>query len=291
MIDFKAVVDKEAVRYIQMIDGLCIDSSNARYSFMDQDEYKESLASDPTEGMRIYWYEILARCHISSVSAIMRTRRWFSAIEDAVMTANLLAFSAAFRGLLESAADSSTSLGSVPLTIAHFHSLIVSALSGRLREVVTCKDLEDELIHYTHARYVASHERKQVPSVHRVRQTKQYMEVLRRGQVVGVDECYRTMCDLTHPGASSVWMWFDWNAEDAIISSTREPAIILDMIGRYGDTLRELLMFGFNPAIVMLQVLNHFPTPEFHTPQLSDWNLSSISLWRKCADKMRNRSK
>lgn len=101
MIDFKTLVDRKAMRYIQMIDGLGIENSSTRYRFMIQTEYEKILASDPREGMKIYWYEILARCHISSISALMRTRRWFSAIEDAVRTSNLLAFSAAFRSQLQ----------------------------------------------------------------------------------------------------------------------------------------------------------------------------------------------
>ena len=291
MIDFKTLVDRKAIHYIQMIDGLGIENSNTRYRFVNQIEYEKILASDPREGMKIYWYEMLARCHISSISAVMRTRHWFSAIEDAVRTANLLAFSAAFRGLLESAADTSTSLGQVPLAIARFHSLINDALSKQMEGVTTCKDLEDELIHFTHARYIPRSERKKVPSSHNVRLAKEYLEVLRRGKVVGVDECYRTMCDLTHPSASSVWMWFDWNADEAFVSSAKERSIIVDQLRRHREMMPDLLMFGFNPVIVTLKVLNHFPTPEFHTPQISDWNLSQISLWRKCEETLRNNPK
>lgn len=199
---------------------------------------------------------------MSSISAIMRTRRWFSAVENAVTTANLLAFAAAFRGLLESAADTCTSLGSVHVTIAQLHSTIIDALSEQLKNGVTCKDLEDELIHFTHARYLSTSEKKRAPSSHQVRQIKEYIEVLKKGQVVGVEQCYRTMCDLTHPGASSVWMWFDWNAEEAIVSPGKESSIILDQMQRYTETLPDLLMFEFNPAIVTLRILNHFQKTE-----------------------------
>ena len=291
MIDFQTLVDRKATYYIQMIDGLGIEKSDTHYRFMNPIEYEAILASDPKEGMKIYWYEILARCHISSISSVMRTRRWFSAIEDAVRTANLLAFSAAFRGLLESAADTSTSLGHVPLTIAQFHSLINDALSKQMVGITTCKDLEDELIHFTHARFIPRSERGKVPSSHNVRLTKDYLEILRKGKVVGVDECYRTMCDLTHPGASSVWMWFDWCAEEAFESSAKERSIIVDQLRRHREMIPDLLMFGFNPAIVTLKVLSHFPIPEFHTPQISDWNLSSISLWRKCEETLQNKPK
>lgn len=288
VIDLKTLVDRKAIHYIEVIDSLGIENSNTRYRFMDQIEYEKILASDPREGMKIYWYEILARCHISSISAVMRTRRWFSAIEDAVRTANLLAFSAAFRGLLESAADTSTSLVQVLLTIAQFHSLINDALSKRIEGVTTCKALEDELIHFTHARYIPRSERKKVPTSHRARSTKDYMDILVKGKVIGVDECYRTMCDLTHPGASSVWMWFDWNADEGFVSSAKERSIIVDQLQRHREMIPDLLMFGFNPAIVTLKVLNHFTAPEFHTPQINDWNLSSISLWRRCEETLRN---
>lgn len=177
---------------------------------------------------------------------------------------------------------------SVPGTIAHSHSLITDALSKKRRDFYGCKDLEDELIHFTHARYIPPNERKKVPSSHQARFTNKYMEVLRSGKIGGVDECYRTMCDLTHPGASSVWMWFHWIADEAFVSSAKEHAIIVDQLRRHRDMLPDLLMFAFNPAIVTLRVLNHFPTPEFHTPQIRDWDLSSISLWRKCEEALRN---
>ena len=54
MIDFKSVVDRKAIHYIQMIDGLCIENSNARYRFVDQIAYQRILAADPIKGMRIY---------------------------------------------------------------------------------------------------------------------------------------------------------------------------------------------------------------------------------------------
>jgi hypothetical protein len=197
---------------------------------------------------------------------------------------NLLAFAAALRGLIESAADASTALEVIPRTLARDHALIIRALSGALKKILVAGGrLEDELIHFSYARHLTKAEIGTEPPSHRARRIREYIEILEKGEVDKVVECYRTMCDLTHPGMSSVWMWLHLIDELEIeLAPNQEGLLIEQLLKEYQKTFLHLLMFAFNPAIVTLKVLLHFPAKNFHVPALGSWNLSDIPLWNKC---------
>ena len=93
--------------------------------------------------------------------------------------------------------------------------------------------------------------------------------------------CYRTKCDLTHPGALSVHMWLEHTGNTGCLSAHREQAIIRGYAAAYKDLWLELLMFGFNPAVMTLGVLNYLPLQELHT-QLKGWDLGGFPGWHKC---------
>jgi hypothetical protein len=98
--------------------------------------------------MQIYWNEILGRAHLTAATAILRSRYWVDALRLGATENNLLSFAAAFRGLIESAADSWTTLRLVPVTLARDHPQILQALSGNVRmQLFLAPALEDALIH------------------------------------------------------------------------------------------------------------------------------------------------
>lgn len=104
------IIGHDAAEYVRIIDGLGLEDLKTRYRFMPMKEYEDLMLKDTAAGMRVYWLEILARAHCCSTIAILRTRRWLSAMESSACENNLLSFAASFRGFLESAADSSTFL-------------------------------------------------------------------------------------------------------------------------------------------------------------------------------------
>ena len=151
-------------------------------------------------------------------------------------------------------------------------------------------DLENELIHFSHARYLSKGQARGRLEHHKARSTQEYMSILKKeGGVSDVAKCYRELCDLTHPGASSVTMWLGSNRGSLVLSARQDASIINRYIETYKDTYLGLVMFGFNPAIISLAVLNYFPVKQFHTPALLDWNLSTITAWPKCQRLLRNR--
>ena len=232
--------------------------------------------------MQIYWDEILSKSHLCAVVGILRTRHWVSAIVSATRDKNLLSFSASFRGLIESAADTSFSLRAVPLTLARQSYQIIDILSGKSDKLLFSTDLERELTHFALARYLSGAEAKKAPPEHQARPARNYIEILEQGNVANVVRCYREMCDRTHPGWSSVWMWLKHNQKEIHLSADQDASIISKFLAENTNTFIDLLTFGFNPSILTLRILNYFPIPKLHTPKLNCWNLSSIPGWQKC---------
>ena len=255
------VLNRDARHLVEMIDGLDLKRLEVRYSFMGDQEYMALLSLDSSEAMRVYWAEMLERAHIASVSAILRSRHWLSAVLSAQSEGNALMFASAFRGLLESAADATTALLGIPITLASNYPAISESLMGRAKTITIAADLEEELIHYSHGRYIKKSERNEMPQSHRARQTHDYLKVFGDLRADKVARCYRYLCDLTHPGAPSVLMWFapvDATVGDFVLSTNQDEAIINDFLGEYETVPFDTLTFAFNTPVVVLSVLNYF---------------------------------
>ena len=284
MHNIESLFGADADRFIGMIDELALAKTKARYSFVVNDDYNRLCQEDLGRGMQIYWNEILARAHLTAIVAILRSRHWINAVDAARVGKNLLSFASAFRGLIESAADTSSALGSIPGTLVRDSALISRALSGQSEnQIVISNEIEDGLIHFSYARHLTKTERTTVPPSHEAKKVRDYIEVLEKGQVHQVIACYQSLCDLTHPGASSVWMWLtSENGTDIELQAGQDESIIADYLENYRETFLQLLMFAFNPALVTLNVLNYFPLRALHTSKLLKWDLSSIPLWQIC---------
>ena len=285
----KPVLNREARHLVEMIDGLDLKRLEVRYRFMSDQEFTALLFLDSSEAMRIYWAEMLERAHIASVSAILRSRHWLSAVLSAQSEGNALMFASAFRGLLESAADATTALLGIPITLASNYPVISESLMGRAKTITIAEDLEEELVHYSHGRYIKASERNETPQSHRARQTHDYLKVFGDLRADKVARCYRYLCDLTHPGAPSVLMWFapvDATVGEFALSTDQDEAIINDFLGEYETVPFDTLTFAFNTPVVVLSVLNYFPLRDLHTDQLLNWNLDRIPVWVKCPDEI-----
>ena len=282
------LLDTRSAKYLAMVDELSLDALATSYSFMDSDELERVLKVSPRVGTKTYWQEILFRAHMSAVTAVLRTRRWLSALADAREAGNLLSFAAAFRGFIESVADSATSLRVVPLTLADQHIRIKLALAAKLDHIAFCGHLEDELIHFSHARYIPRQERRTVPSSHQARTAKDYLQILKDGGVTDAIPCYRAMCDLVHPGAPSIHMWLEHQGSTGRLCANQERTILSAYAAEHKGLFLELLMFGFNPAVMTLGVLNYLPLTELHTSGLRTWDLDAIAGWRKCLRRLKD---
>ena len=274
--------DDRLDHYLQLIDDLALSSLKTEYAFATLEDFEIQMETSVRDAMHTYWREMLYRCHFSSVAAILRTRHWFSAISDSIARENALSFAASLRCCMESAADSAASLRAVPLALAVSNAEIATALEGSLDTVTFNTELENELIHFSHARFISSEEKGDTPRTHKTRPMRNYLEILTNGGVPRVGNLYRTLSDLVHPAASTVFMWLEHSGKSARLSAHQDMAIVKGILDNHGSILLELAMFGFNPAIITLKILNRFSISELHTPPLEDWNLSGIKGWSKC---------
>lgn len=196
---------------------------------------------------------------------------------------NAMAFAATARGFLESAGDTTTALLAVPESFARILPRIELALAGDMEDpLLVAPSLEDDLIHFTHGRKLAKDE--VAPPPHRARSTREYLEMLERGQVPKIGDLYSLLCDITHPGASSVWIWVSQvSPVEYVLSVDSDPQAIQEILNRFGDTLDQTISFALNPPILTLAVLNYLPMPEVHTNRLIGWNFDGIRMWQHCS--------
>ena len=287
--NMESILNRRAMQFVRMVDDLALKRLKTRYSFMDADEYADLLRRDVSEGMRVYWSETLERAHLASVTAILRSRHWLSAVLSAQSDRNALVFAAAFRGLMESAADTTTALKITPLTLAHHYQLITDGLSGLATAVVTSSELEDELIHYSHGRHIKRNERAGTPQSHSARSAHAYFKVFENLNADSVAPCYRYLCDLTHPGAPSVSMWLapmDSKGSEFVLSTEQDETIIGRFLERYEVVALDVLMFAFNAPVLVLNTLNYFPIQKLHTHALLNHDLDGIPAWRQCRNEL-----
>ena len=285
----ESVLHRQAKPFVELVDSLSLESLTTRYTFVDNEEYLELLTRDVSEGMRIYWTEVLSRAHIAAVTSILRSGHWMSAVLSAYSEQNALGFAAAFRALMESAADTSVGLRSTPLTLAHIHPRICEALAGRALTMFGSKELEDDLIRYTHARFLKADERDSLPDTHKALRPGDLKDLKELGNADKVAAAYRFLSDLTHPAAASVSIWLapvDDKGLEYTLSARQGEAIISAFLEVYETVLLDVLMLAFNTPIVVLNTLNQFPVREFHTPALLNADLGGLAAWRKTVSEM-----
>ena len=282
---FTSILSQEAIAYVEMMDDLRLERAGTRYRFMGHAEYKRLLSRNIALGMRIYWTEMLERAHMAAVTSILRCNHWLSAVVAAKDHGNALGFAASFRGFMESAADSATALAPVSLTLSENHSSILECLEGAAHDFLSSERLENELIHYSHGRYIKGSERNDTPLAHRARETADYFKIFGDLHADKIGRCYRFLCDMTHPGAPSVFMWLsstDAEGSELFLSPGQDQVLIESFSEQSRDISLELLVFAYNPAVLTLSVLNYFPIGDLHTPGLLTWALEGIPGWVRC---------
>lgn len=189
--DVNSVFNADCRRILDTTDLLINSLTTPEYSFMDMEEYKRMSLEDPLAGMQVYWTEMLARAHMAAVTSVYRNKQWVDSISVSVQNDNALGFAASMRGLIESSADSASSLLKVPVTLAECHKDIDKALSCKplKRGFSLSPELEDELIHFLFARKLGKD--SEAPRSHAAKFVTEYIKVLEKANIAGVKETYQ----------------------------------------------------------------------------------------------------
>lgn len=269
-VDAKEVFGPAAASHLPIIAAVLNDIGEHRYEFMEVDRFVETSTRDLGDGQRIYWTEMLYRAHFAASTSLIRTQRWIDAIFTSVRDANFTAFSAAYRGCLEAAADSFHTFRSVPPQIADFHTVIRAALAKTPADPGIFPDLENALIHFTHAGYVKKGE--DVNPAHRAKATTEYLNGLATITPEVLD-CYREVCDVTHPGLGSVKCYADTfpteNGTGYRLRTDLDAILIRQFCEKYEPVSRTMIFNSVVPPVITLRILNEFGVPEVHTPGAS----------------------
>lgn len=145
---------------------------------------------------------MLLRIHLACCISLRRHSAWLHSLLIAFEAQSLFGACAAYRGFLESAADSLYSLRAAPTMLASNLTAIVHRLERRRTDtIIASKDLEDRLIHFTHGRKLERGE--SADPVHAARQIREYLDSLKAVGVPDAHALYAELCSLTHPAAES----------------------------------------------------------------------------------------
>ena len=251
------------------------------YNFWSEIEFRDVALKHMDRAGIQYWREVLDRAHFASATSIIRTVNWVKAIDSAYEDSNFLSFMSSVRALTEFSGDAIHSLNQVPLTIAENSSEIRRMLRGNSTPFVSSSDLENSLIHYTHARKLKKSDAS--ADSHRAEQTHVYVKSL-EPYAPKIYEMYTVLCGFAHPAAQSVAAHMspldenDW-------SLTVDPGkdLISAFIVEWHSQFSELPMLATNQALCTLKVLSVIDGQRYGSRFASQIDLSAIPLWLKCA--------
>jgi hypothetical protein len=268
---------REASELVALVGEFCRRLEPGVYSFMPEDEYNalcQSADSDRVrqEIMPIYVREILYRSHIAAITSVCKTWRWMKGMLAGAREANLFVYAASFRGLIECVADAHDALGVVVNTIAVRHIAIGAVLNGHAETMPILGELEQVLIHYSHAT------KKPEKSAPGSKPIQQYLNGI--DFVIGIKECYAELCDITHPGAKAVSFFF--TSEDMRAFQFRDSNDIdcIRMLSRkYKEMLARLISVVCTPAFVVLRALRTLGMDELSISNAGEVSLDGVGLW------------
>ena len=254
---------------------------DVRYQLEPNDLFTAKAKTDLARAHAAYWRELLHRAHLGGAVALLRNLRWCRGMAASARDANLFAFSASFRGLVESAGDGWDSLGAVPTTLATNHRAIEDALSGSsAKTFFAAADLESALIEFSHARKLKKNEI--APPEHRAKPTAEYVRLLDEASVPRAGELYQLLCALTHPAAASVSTFLESDdGERFVLASEPDAEAIRYLTETFATSMTPLLEFAFNLSFLLLGVLNRLPVSEVHCASLGAFRIEGIRGWKR----------
>jgi len=256
------------------------------YKFTPDDEYLK--LSNIAEFQLLYWGEIIQRLHICSSTTIFRLRKWYDAMEVAYKATNYYGFCSAVRGLLEACSDSFSTLGTVIFPIAGVYKHVQLALTENADKLLTCGEVEDELIHYTHARKLHATEKGVAPPSHRAKNVTDYLDTFKNPSI---KELYGELCQVSHPSAMSLnpfLMSID-NEHIALHKTNIDGELIKDLLDRHKKTIYEASGYAISTALCGLRLINLLDLPYVENLKLKDHIFKSLDgypLWKQVAEEI-----
>lgn len=261
------------------------ESDTPTYTYMDTSDFSSLMQRDWKLGSKVYWDELLGRAHLAAAVSIIRAFRWSSGMCVSYSNSLFLPFCASFRALIESTADGYDALGNVAVTLAECRDIVNAALQLRAAQPEVAKELEDQLIHFSHARRLSRGDT--APATHKAKQVADYVQSLEKANLPHLYECYSELCQYTHPAAHSVAHLLIPSSDGSfLLTPAHDQLRIEGLVEKYRSLVLPLLMFAFNPGVLVLKVLLYFDAPQFQSTGIRNIDLSNVNGWKKYAEKM-----
>ena len=264
---------------------LCEDLSNSfigkRFDFMDLGEFQ---ALCPSGMGPIYWKEMLFRVYWAAALNMLRHQRWQAACISAFKTpANVLAFAAGLRGLLEASQDAHYSLRQIPRLLAENRQMIEAAINGHSRDRFgICKELEDRLIHFIYGRKVGKGETA-IPESHYALEPKDYRNAigLSEDKRDNFRQLYDHLCGICHPTAFSLAFLWEREGGWVQIKAGEDELYIRALCHKYEETISLAMSLSVTMSALSLKALNWFSLPQVNCSAIERWNFDAVPAWKK----------
>jgi hypothetical protein len=262
-----------------------LSSNRPKYVFCPPDQFEFLLINETGRAQRIYWTELIGRAHLASVGSMLRSVQWLKGALGAYEQDLYLPFCANLRSLIESAADSLTGLSGVAQAIAENKVAVNEALNMKSDKIVISGELENQLIHFSHARKLAKGE--VAPSSHAASSAKSYVEKLEKLGLSDAYSIYSKLCQVTHPAAESVSHFMSQTGSNEFMLAPHNDRVAMEtLIKNHTQFFHAILRYAFNQPIILLRVLLHIDLREYHSAEISQLNLADMPGWQKCAGLM-----
>ena len=102
----ETILGESGTSHIPVLVEVLENIGDHDYKFMASNDFDVLLHENWREAQQIYWLEILYRAHFAASTSLIRTSRWIDVMLALTEEPNYTAFMAAYRGCLESSADS-----------------------------------------------------------------------------------------------------------------------------------------------------------------------------------------
>ncbi|MCS0388886.1 hypothetical protein [Vibrio diabolicus] len=254
-----------------------------KYQFMSHEEHELLMLKDFHAGLSQYWVEILYRAHFASVASIYRNYQWVMGMETAYKNNLFLPYTACFRALIESTADTFDAFNGVPVAIAKNNKQIDKIITGKYHKKVAfvSRELEDKLIHFSHARRVTKNE--DAPDSHQAKSAAKYINNLDKNKSLKLYECYSELCEYTHPAARSTGNFMSSVDENTFIFTTGfDRDKIITLSSKFKNITEVMLSNAFTPGLVTLKLLRKLSEPTCQLPAVDNVSVTNMPLWQEC---------
>jgi hypothetical protein len=269
-----------AQTFIPLATDILTSRSNPKYTFLTQEDFEQLLGRDKKDANSQYMKEIVYRVHFSAMSSIARNIEWLNGMKFAYEQGLYLPFASSFRSLIESTADSFDALMAVGVTVAENSTVINERLNKKGGSFIIISELEDDLIHYSHARRLEKNE--DAPKSHKAKSAAAYVQSLDKKTDSNFYDCYAHLCQLTHPAAEGVLHMMPQIDDYYIFDEKHGTSKIENLVEKYNSSFADLICYAFNPAILALKVINYIDVPPCHSTLINSINLDKLPAWKKC---------